>query len=259
MSRTEIVRELVNGEWVTTIGSSASGGAQPIREEFTFEDINAASGVLAATATMTSGGNQIVYTAVDSGISGNAIGVYSDVQASVGALTVEVSGSTITLHLKTDGDSNVLSTFAEVAAAVIGSIPASLLVDTDLSGPGDVIYDGGDAYLAGGRSEIVLATVTEGTLIWDAQMWFPVAWDTLTVLTIDVGNETIFSGADPDPSDADETQTYMATSRNGSYIDPAVRPRVVQDANLVLTVISDGGIPTQGEVILAVETIPPTG
>lgn len=90
-----------------------------------------AESAVAASLTVGSvdANNGLVFTAATAGVAGNDIGVYlRNPQAASQALSVSVSGTTITVNLATDGDSDVTSTAAEVDAAIVASTAASALI-----------------------------------------------------------------------------------------------------------------------------------
>lgn len=102
-----------------------------------------ASGVQAsASVNPTGDDNALTFTAVEYGEGGNSLAVkYVDPGAASQSLAVSVSGNIITVSLETDGDSLIVTTAAEVLAAVAANPAAAALVtasiDTSDSGVAD--------------------------------------------------------------------------------------------------------------------------
>lgn len=110
----------------------------------------------ASLATALSGANNdLVFTAVKRGQSGNAISVRYVVSGNNTALSVSVSGTAITVNVATDGGGAATSTASQVKTAVNASTPAKALVSAELapsnSGAG-VVAALSATKLSGGRS-----------------------------------------------------------------------------------------------------------
>lgn len=72
--------------------------------------------------------NALTFTAVEYGAGGNAISIEYREQAALGALAVTVTGKAIVVLLEMDAGALVVSTAAEVKAAIEASTPAAALV-----------------------------------------------------------------------------------------------------------------------------------
>lgn len=111
-----------------------------------------AASLLIDTPTPASG---ITYTAATAGTPGNAIRVrHVDPLAASAALAVTSTGNDVTVTLATDVDGNIISTAAEVAAAVTAEANAGALVTAAEEGPGTgVVAATGWQRLTGGTDE----------------------------------------------------------------------------------------------------------
>ena len=114
-------------------------------------------GLSAATLTTAIGPNaDLVFTAGDSGVDGNAISItYVDPAAPNSPLSVSVTGTDISVSLATDATGGPVSTASEVMAAINADPAASTLVTVTLAGGSDgsgVVSPLGPANLAGGQS-----------------------------------------------------------------------------------------------------------
>lgn len=256
-------RQLIDNVWQyqTVEESGGGGGSQPTASVFTFTvaDVLAWSGTVQASVNVGADTSVLTYTAVESGIAGNAIAIISDVQPSVGTLTVEVSGTIITLHLKTNGGGDVLSTVEEVRQAINASPAALALISTAEGGgyTGAAVYDVGDAYLGNGVSRVDLFTGTEGDIVLDAAAFFPVAWDAGTLFR---DNIVLFYDDWPDPTNADDFgNPDVPVSDADQVFNRAKRIRFAADYAATLTATCDAGsVPSQGELILVVDVRTPS-
>ncbi len=244
--------------WWDPDDDTPSGGSQAVKATITVADVLAADGAVAAFVVIDGGGmGNMTFTAADEGIAGNAIAILSDVQPDVGTLTVDVDGTTITLHLKTNSNGDVLSTFAEVVAAVTGTPAAAALVTA--SGSGAALYDQGDAYLQGGESVVFVATLAAGAVIWDAQEFFPAAWNANTVLTprVGAGFAVIYYDGPPATDTVDDTGAAgVAVAQTDEFFNTARRLRLTEEGDLVVRAGCDAGtVPTEGEMLLVVEVL----
>lgn len=231
-----------------------TGGSQPGITAYTvtLADVLAGAEQTAASATATGQfSGAMTYTAIPNGINGNDISVITGT-ASVGALTVEVSGRTIILHLVQAGDT-VLSTFAEVKTAIEGTPAAAALVTVGaITGGGTSVYDAGDAYLVGGITRFSLGEIAAGTVIYDAAVFMPEAWDGATTFIV-----SPLSFADSlDPSAADEASDETFVSQQPLF-DLAFRQRAPVGVSVVMTASSDGAVPSTGEMLVLIDVRTP--
>lgn len=235
---------------------AGGGGSQPGITAYTVTpaDVVAAPGSATAHGTATGQTTGVMtYTAIPEGVNGNAVAIVSDVVPSVGALTVEVSGSTITLHLETDGDSVVLSTFGEVKAAILATPAAAALVTIGaITGGPESVYDGGDVYLAQGASAVTLGSLAAGSVIYDATVFIPAAWDAGTGFSVDL----LGFADDLDPSAADSDNGDVLVSQQPLF-DLATRSRTPAGTDVVLVATSDGAVPSTGELLLLLDVRTP--
>jgi len=89
------------------------------------------------TTALTGTHNDLLFTAVPAGRLGNVIGlIYVNPGTNNAALSVSVSGFTITVNLATNGSAAITSTAAQVEAAIEASAAASALV-TVANAPGN--------------------------------------------------------------------------------------------------------------------------
>jgi len=96
------------------------------------------SGVKASKTTGTPGTDEITWTAMESGVAGNAITVTIVVAGNSTPLSVAVSGTDITVNAATDGTGNPISTADEVVDAVNADADASALLLASTSDSGIV-------------------------------------------------------------------------------------------------------------------------
>lgn len=122
----------------------------------------------AAGETMTIGGNDLTfvnlvaslviqdltYSALESGIAGNDISIeYLDPAGNDQPLSVDVTGSLISVSLETDGIGAIISTADDVLAAIEASEDASALVSVELTGTGSNVQAAeAEANLSGGAA-----------------------------------------------------------------------------------------------------------
>lgn len=114
-----------------------------------------AAGTVAPSGT----NNDLVFTAREPGVGGNAIRVRIVVSGNNTALSVSVSGNDITINSATNGSAVATSTAAQVKTAVEGSAPATALVSVahasgndgtgTVAAVGYVTLAGGTNYVAG--------------------------------------------------------------------------------------------------------------
>ncbi len=117
---------------------------------------NAAAGTAATlTIDFAATGSGVTFTAVAAGTDANGIRIrYTDPGTESAALAVSVSGSDITVSLATDVAGDVISTAAEVAAAVNGEQAAADLVSATEAGSGAATVSAvGFQNLTGGQDE----------------------------------------------------------------------------------------------------------
>lgn len=257
-------RQLIDNVWqYQTVEESGGGGSQATATVFTFTvaDVLAWPGTVQANVRVGEAPSALSYVAVAYGIAGNAIAVISDVQPSVGALTVEVSDTVITLHLETDGDSAVLSTVEDVRQALLAT-PSALALITIAVDPGytgAALYDVGDAYLgsgASGVSRVDLFTGSAGDVVLDAAAFFPVAWDGGAVFN---DNISLFYDGWPDPTNADDYGNPDVPVSNADQIFNRER-RIRFAAAYTATIFAScdaGSVPTEGELVLVVDVRTP--
>jgi hypothetical protein len=87
----------------------------------------AANGTL--TTALTGTNNDLTYTAIGAGVTGNAITIAYVVAGASTALSVSVAGNAITVNVATSSGSAATSTAAQVAAAIAAHAVASLKVN----------------------------------------------------------------------------------------------------------------------------------
>ena len=118
--------------------------------------------------------NALTFTAVAYGAGGNSITVaYVDPGAPSQALAIVVAGNAITANLATNGGSAIISTAAEVKAAVEASGAAAALVTVAIDATDTGIADDGSgvvpalasAALSGGAGTAIGAMVKGGLMI----------------------------------------------------------------------------------------------
>ncbi len=256
------VRDIVAATYVNGGGGGGGGGgSQPgVRTfSYTFEDVLAWPVTVAANTEVGSGNSVLSYTAVAAGVAGNLTAIISDVQPSVGTLTVDVSGATITLHLETDGDSNILSTVEEVRQVLLASLDVAdvLLVSSGGVGyTGAAVYDIGDAYLQGGVSKTELFEGTAGDIVMDAAVFYPASWDAGTLFNDNIG---LFYDDWPAPTNADDYgNPDTPVSSADTVFNTAKRIRFADSYTVTLAATCDpGAAPTEGELILVVDVRTP--
>ncbi|MCP5136603.1 MAG: phage tail sheath subtilisin-like domain-containing protein [Gammaproteobacteria bacterium] len=137
-------------------------GPKPIRTAKTgvIGVVGTAPGAALAAAVLTTGvegsNTGLTFTAAD-GEAGNLINVaYVDPGANSSALAVTVTGTAISVSLETDGSGDLVSTAAEVKAAVNGDTDAAALVtvtDTGASTGVGVVAALAASYLTGGHDD----------------------------------------------------------------------------------------------------------
>lgn len=231
------------------------GGKQPLNMyTVTPKDVLSWPGHAASHGTATGDpSGEILYTAVNSGIGGNAIAIISDVQIDTPILTVEVIDTTITLHLKVSSEGGILSTFGEIADAINNDPIASLLVGAEVINSAGSTYNAGDVYLTDGDSIGTLDTLLKNEVIWGARTFFPIAWDATTIFSFP--QLSFIDGDSPDPSTEDATSENFTTADSQPVFDQAYMMRV-PSGSADLTVIAtceSGAIPTEGKMILMVD------
>lgn len=105
--------------------------------------------------------NAVHYRAVDPGISGSSIRVWHhNPLLPTQPLTVNVTGTDIEVTLATDSGWNIISTPAQVAAAVNADLSASALVIATPDGTSSVDDNGAYTYLAGGFATVTFETLS---------------------------------------------------------------------------------------------------
>lgn len=110
----------------------------------------------AVTINMTNALADLTYTAIDAGAEGNSINVtHVDPGANSQPLAVSVFVKTITVSLATDENGDIISTGAEVAAAVNAHAEASALVTCTDEGDGSGVVNAvANTFLAGGAPSV---------------------------------------------------------------------------------------------------------
>ncbi|WP_067517833.1 phage tail sheath subtilisin-like domain-containing protein [Endozoicomonas ascidiicola] len=115
-----------------------------------------AEGALAATATLTTGLNSLLFTSVLVGNASNNIRIVTeDPGADDEALSVKVSGTAIRVSLETGSDSAIITTAAELKTAIEGNASANALVKVTLTDADSGTWKPPvtSVYLAGGQDE----------------------------------------------------------------------------------------------------------
>ncbi len=110
--------------------------------------------------------SKVTITAKEAGVAGNSIKVqFLDPSSNTQPLGVTISGDTIVVSLATDGSGNIISTAAEVAAAINAHLIAKQLVTAVASGDGSTVVEAEAATaLSGGAAAIpgdIVSTVAE--------------------------------------------------------------------------------------------------
>lgn len=123
------------------------------------------------TTALTGDNNDIVFTAVTGGNTGNSIGVqYIDPDANDSPLNVDVDGRIIKVYLATDADGDITSTADEIKAAIAAHPAANALVETADAAANDgsgVVTEMGATYLSGGAGTEV--TTPDGATL--SRLW----------------------------------------------------------------------------------------
>lgn len=252
------------GNAVATMADVGGGASGILAFTITPEDVLAGEGINAARALADSGNSaSLSYEAVASGLQGNLIAILSDVQPSVGSLTVSVDGTTITLHLETDGGSAILSTYHDVRAAIQAAPAASALVTVTEDGvnASTVPYEAGDIYLGEGATRLDLASLGSGSIIWDAAAFIPAAWDANAVIVpqAGTGHASLFYDGPPDATAEDDVNSEgLAVQTGSATFSTAHRLRLTEAGDLSVAVTCDAGaVPTEGEMLLVVDVRTP--
>ena len=110
--------------------------------------------------------SKVTITAKEAGVAGNSIKVqFLDPSGNTQPLGVSISGDTIVVSLATNGDGTIISTAAEVAAAINAHLIAKQLVTAVASGDGSTVVEAEAATaLSGGAAAIagdIVSTVAE--------------------------------------------------------------------------------------------------
>ena len=173
----------------------------------------------AATATLTTGeatqDNGLTWTASVAGVGGNNTGVYLRARGASQALAVSVANGVITVQLETDAAGLVLSTAAEVLAAVMAYTDAAALVTVTHS-PGTAI-------------DTVTPTADEDNAAGTGTIATAVAGPAALVGTYRVVCVTEAAGA----------AEFSVTAPDGSLLGTAIEDVAYDDDHLTFT-ISDG-------------------
>ena len=154
------------------------------------------SGATAATLTtsLTGDNNDVVWTAVTAGNTGNTIAIqYIDPEANSSALNVDVDGRVVKVYLATDATGEITSTADDIKTAVAAHPVASTLVsgtDADLNDGSGVVTAMDVTYLSGGAGAEV--TTPEGAT--NSRLWTftpTMTADDLEAMTIWFGDPNV--------------------------------------------------------------------
>lgn len=117
------------------------------------------------TTTLTGTNNDLVYTADTSGTAGNSITIeYVDPATTGASLSVDVTGTAITVNLATDGGGLITTTGDDIKTAIAGDIDAAALVNVADAGGNDgsgVVTALAATSLAGGLDESRTSSAVE--------------------------------------------------------------------------------------------------
>lgn len=252
----QIAGDLHVGGDLTVDGSSPGGGSQSLSAfTITAADVLAAPGTHAAIGTLAVGGNNIAFHSAP-GIAGNAIYVSSPTSPpDTAATTAALDGTGIVLTLASDSEGLSVAIFQHVKEAIEANPETAALVT--------VVRDGNDTYpfeavveLIGGESVVACADLASGSVIEDATVYFPLAFDSGLLMRPTLGPDydiALFDDGDPDPSSGDSDGggpgVWYITGQP-SY-NPTHRFRLSE--SVPLSVLVQGVSPSEGEMLLVVD------
>ncbi|GAI73424.1 unnamed protein product, partial [marine sediment metagenome] len=159
------------------------------------EVLTSDEGWIAATLTTgTEGEDEISYVAVTPGADGNLITIaYVDPTAASASLSVDVDGNAITVNLATDGLSALISTAAEVVAAITADAEANLLVTATTDEVGGVVAVMGATNLAGGLDAVEDSAITATGVLTIIEGIYPTTGPVTTKVTVAGIDAPLFS------------------------------------------------------------------
>ena len=177
--------------------------------------------VAAVLRTGTPGTDRITWTARNPGVAGNAISIALIAAGNDTPLSVEVTGTAITVHLATDDTGAAISTADEVAAAATANLATSALVSAATVDSG-VAAAAAQATLAGGANSadtLEVSAINEG--VWGDRLSVEIAdnnLDPANVFDLTVrykGNVVeVFKGLSMDESSASHVELAVNGKSN---------------------------------------------